>query len=1105
MRLLPVFFIAATVIGLSVNPALAASQSLPPSQDELNKVLDQVKKPFKSVFNGITGKSFTQTGTHWEATGTSKHGQKVTIVVYKQIDTKEIRNAEKIRDLISKGEEIPDEELEKQSKKGIVNVAFTTKEARLGNLFGFAKKGDFGKIKIKNATTFIISPNSPLGAKQGAVELDGLPEPLAKALRAINPKMEEVSLPTGIFTINQFVPGQSDFIEHLFKEVGISYPVTSSMRMNAGNYKNLIEGKVGLSLSIHLTKNNMFARLMESTTLFEVPSDATSVLTLSASAGKGGVGKVGIALKQPYLVMGAGPLDTAANFSYEAGKSKLTAEMSVGVGKLVNPVIVPKILELNGVTMDDTSVTIGFETSPENGVEVSAGLEIGKFTAKGTTFEPVTLQLAMGKSGPTGGLIKIKSTNTIYLDNVVDLAEVAINANQHAKGVPSWARGDISKALQLDKDKLPKIGLRNAELFIATPGQDDSNHLADFFDIAGAGVRVKGELEAYGHRLTHTELTLDIINGLNAVSYVKPFKKGVFEIKGADLTIHASFKAIPYFKLHGGAAINGTTVGEMELMLGRKGIKVLVDQGCFPYMLKIDVETNGWDSIKSGGVGPSDCAGELAQKALDAAKEVGKKIGETAGKAAADIDKGAKEAAKWASGAVNDAKQFAEKAGCDIADFFSGGKCSSEKAKKKKRELARKREKALEGMANYRKQPNAGNCGDGWYWNHGYRRCFPLGDYKMVYYARDGAKNGRCLTIKDGQNKNGQSMVFWDCVGQWNQVFKTEPWNPKDKNSKAVKIVNSAGRCVSVDPKLDKGAPVVLWRCDKKAPGQRWEHIGSRLVGNKGLCLVAKGPNKNGGNLVLGDCSANVNPKKPPVEWVYSYPSPNRGKDFFKALGAPPRSQLVAASKGGLCADTWNNLLPETKTYLLNCSKKEWDQAFSLVPVGKNAQFALLNRHSRLCLGVKNKKETPILSGLCNYSSGQLWQAVSPGGKYTDKNTFKGKFMLKNMHSGMCITPMAFIQDYSPQGKRELAQMSKKDRDYCLTGKDTSSFGSGVHRICPLKQVQLVEKVSKKAFFLQKACNGKAPQLFKWKAKARQVSSDGGGMLFNSSGARKRQ
>jgi len=407
------------------------------------------------LVDGARGSSFiAKDKSHWEATVTSG-GLKTTIVVYKQLSDTEVRNIEKIRRGIGKGNgKVTAEET---TKKGLVNVAFTTKRAKMGSFLKFANKGDFAKIEIQNATTILVSPKSPLGAKDGAVEVASLPKPIAQALTAAGLKTS-VKLPTGIFTASQFKPGSSDFIDKVFHETGLTNPVTSFISLNAGNYAKLLKGNAGISLSVLLTQNNGISRLIELTGLMKTPNSGRPVITIGAGGGVGGLGKISIAYKSPYLVMGKGPIKTALKFSFDAKKRKISGELSVGIGAIKNPVVVPGLIELDGVTFTDTEVAIGFEPG-EKGIEVTAGLEIGTLKIKKKSFSPVKLQLAMTAAGPTGGLIEMKSDDTLYLGDMADLAEVAFNAHPASKLVPAWARKDMSKKLQLHK--LPEFGIRN--------------------------------------------------------------------------------------------------------------------------------------------------------------------------------------------------------------------------------------------------------------------------------------------------------------------------------------------------------------------------------------------------------------------------------------------------------------------------------------------------------------------------------------------------------------------------------------------------------------------------------------------------------------------
>lgn len=800
------------------------------------------------LVDGARGNSFiAKDKSHWEATVTSG-GLTTTIVVYKQLSDTEVRNVEKIRRGIGKGNgKVTAEET---TKKGLVNVAFTTKRAKMGSFLKFANTGDFAKIEIQNATTILVSPKSPTSAKDGAVEVASLPKPIAQALTAAGLKTS-VKLPTGIFTASQFKPGSSDFIDEVFHETGLTNPVTSFISLNAGNYANLIKGKAGISLSVQLTQNNGISRLIELTQLMKTPRKGRPVITIGAGGGVGGIGKLTIAYKAPYLVMGKGPIKTALKFAYDLKKKKISGELSVGLPTIENPIVVPDLIELDGVTFTDTEVAIGFEPG-EKGIEVTAGLEIGTLKIKKKSFSPVKLQLAMTAAGPTGGLIEMKSSDTLYLGDMADLAEVAFNAHPASKIVPAWARKDMAKKLQLHK--LPEFGINKPHIFLATPGQDDSSHLADFADIAGAGIRIKGVLEAMGQRLTHTDLGLDVVNGLNVLSYVRPFKAGLFELKGAELAIHASFNAVPYFKLHAGMEIQKLNVGEADLEFGRNRMKVAVDSGCFYPYLKYKIDVKGWTDVKSKSVDVSDCTKQFALAIANTTKTAVKwssKATSDSGKWAATASS---DAGKWSAKAASDTAKFFKDAGCSIEDAFSGGNCSSKKNKAKRKKARKKAENAA---AKYRRIASPGHCANGWVWNHKTRKCWRE-DSDLFFFTQDKGKTGRCMDISGARHKNGQPLILWDCHAGWNQQFHMVPFDSKQKNDKQVRIRTTGNKCLSADTRKKKtvGAQAIIWKCDSN-PGQRWRVVAGKVIGFKGLCLRPAKGNVKGSALVMAKCDVN--------------------------------------------------------------------------------------------------------------------------------------------------------------------------------------------------------------------------------------------------------
>jgi hypothetical protein len=378
------FFAAAGLIaGLGFSTqALAAECLQQASRSDMEKGLRYFKE-INTVFNKIEGKDFLNKEKYWEATTTSKNGLETTIVVFKR------------------------------ANKKFLDVAFTSPDARMGHLIKAVDKGEFANIKLKHATTILVGRNSPLGAKQGAVEVDCLPKPIAAAISAANPKLKKIKLPSGLFMINQFQPGQSALIEKVFKTAGLTYPISSSVTMDGPSYVNMLNKKSGMTLAVYLTKNNGFSRLMELTQLFKTPKSSQPVIAISSGSSYGGLDKIGIAYKAPYLVMGKGPIATTTKLAF-ATKGVLSGELSVGVGKAKNPVIIPNLVKLNEVTLDGMEVVFGFKAGI-GAAEVSAGIEIEKMklTAIKKAFSPVRLSLAMGPKGPAGALIEIRTDDTL--------------------------------------------------------------------------------------------------------------------------------------------------------------------------------------------------------------------------------------------------------------------------------------------------------------------------------------------------------------------------------------------------------------------------------------------------------------------------------------------------------------------------------------------------------------------------------------------------------------------------------------------------------------------------------------------------------------------
>ncbi|MFT5487416.1 MAG: hypothetical protein ACI9MU_002334, partial [Alphaproteobacteria bacterium] len=544
--------------GLIATPSMAQTSSLP-TAGERDKAIGAVG----ILFDKLTGDSFTNEGTYWKKTFNG-----LTVVVYKQ------------------------------AGKDSANVALTARKVDLGTLIPFANKGNFGKISLEHATMIIVSPNSFLKNKQGSIDptklpkpvstrIASLPAPIATAIKAANPSLKSVTLPTGIFTISQFQPGPNKAVTEVLKHFGLRKPVISSAILDASNYKDLARLKAAFSLSVVLNRDNPINNTVELTQILKSPKDAQPVLTLtSASGGKA----LSLSYQTPYIVNGNTTVQTAVSFKLENGK--VSGSLAVELGDLPDPTLVPKVVELKGVKMFDVRLSIAFTSTGRKKVpEFTVGYSSSRMVVKGRTdYSPVKISVAMTPAGtPTGALINLETDETVYLAAIADLAEVGFSAHPTSKIVPNKWKKDVAKKLQLTK--LPKIGIKAPEIYIATPGMVMTGHLADI-GIKGAGVKIKGALSAFEKNLVEAELLLDT-KGLRSAASITAFSAGPLALKNASFDLNARLNTPPSFAIHGKATFEGMTLAESELKFSSKGFKLVQDFGCAPPMTRVSIEFEG--------------------------------------------------------------------------------------------------------------------------------------------------------------------------------------------------------------------------------------------------------------------------------------------------------------------------------------------------------------------------------------------------------------------------------------------------------------------------------------------------------------------------------
>tara|TARA_R110000868_G_scaffold130670_1_gene340399 strand:+ start:827 stop:3790 length:2964 start_codon:yes stop_codon:yes gene_type:complete len=956
-----------------------------------------------SFFSNLTGNRFTARGSYWETTYRG-----LTVVVYKP------------------------------GAKKPVNVAFTARTVPVGTLIPFANKGEFGKIELQNATMIIVSPNSFLANKQGKIDgsklsgsvttsIGSLPAPIEKAIKAANRNQKFIALPTGIFMFSQLNPGGTAFVKKVFDKVGLGSPLISSTTLDASNYKNVAELKAAFSLSFLVKIDNPLNRLVEATKILTSPKNAQPVLTLSSTTDSK---DMSVSYRAPYLVQGkTDPVQTA--ISLKNDRKAVSWSLAVDIGDMRNPKLVPEVVELKGVVMNAVRVSIGFSSSGRKGPEFIVGFSSSKMVVKGrTTYSAVVVKVAMTPVGtPTGALIDIRTDRTVDLAAIADLAEVGFSAHPSSKVVPNALKTNIADRLQLTK--LPKIEIRKPQIYVATPGMVRTGHLSDLdIGIQGAGVEVRGTLAAFDKNMATTGLLLDI-RGLKSSASVAPFSAGPLALKDASFDLNARLGTAPSFTIHGKAAFSGVTVTETELRFSSKGFKWGHDFGCAPPMTRVSIEFTGFNT-KTPLVAPSDCAGKLAEAAIEAGRVAAEQVGRTTAQAAQGTINAGKETGKWAVGASAAVGKFGKNFGCTIIGFF-GGKCDEGK-----REAERQRQEraALAKAAQYRRIAGPAHCSEGWYWNHKYRNCWFGTEGRLLVYSFAGAAKGRCMQLTAGDRKPGIPLVLGDCTGMGRQQFTMAP----HKNDNEFYLKTIRGFCLSANiGKKAQGVRVKTRECNASSENQRWRHDeGGRLVSAKGLCLRSKSLNSNGSPLIMDDCATGTAAHKtPPVEWVAVAPSTNAARDFHAAFKVPNFTRLSVGGRGNfgkLCLQS-DSMTPHGTVRLKKCNR-ELNQVFA-IGVVKGSYFSMVSWTSRMCLDLfawKGHVGALIYTWPCHYEGNEQWIAVVGGENTTTDRTIRhpGGFMIKSAATGKCLGPMWVSGKIFASENAVLKQVNCNPRDVNL-------------------------------------------------------------------------
>lgn len=618
-----VYILCVLASGLLASPAHALSNT------DIKHALNKVKplNPFD-----ISASEFVDKGTYSEATVTLNN-KKVTFIAYKPKGSK------------------------------IANIAFTTKAIKFTDLIPSIEKSFIHRlipsVELRNVTTILIPPKLK-NEKEGETKIEDLPQPIKYMINAAYKGVEVINLPTGMFSIYQLKKrNNSSFLSKVLTSLplGLNNTVTSFISIDAGNYSNLTN--VEIAMSVVLKRDNPINKLVNGTQILKSPKNGDlPVLTLSGSASGA---TVGINYEAPYTAFGKKRVyETEMEFTVDADSGAYGGALTIGIdGELKDPVIVPDIgvdgaklkgIQLKGLKM--SGVEVSMQLASEEGLfTITPGFSADDMVVRNeeknkgkTTYTGVEVQLAITDGVPVGAVMKVSSKDTVDLVDIYLLMKIAHNAMPGGLTL-SNSKGDSFQTLLSHLKGLPPTGIKGS-FTLVTPGMNDSNHLSDFVSLAGAGVLAKGDLILLSEKVAHTHLSLDIVNGLKIHSELdfpelRLGGKDRIKLEESKIDVEVNFKHPPKFKVTGKLDYDGSlnpgsspiVLAAAEFKFNSKGLTLITDMGCIPPFLKINLHTDKYFAPKldTFPITVGDCGEKIAKKVVKGTKDLGTGIGQELG------------------------------------------------------------------------------------------------------------------------------------------------------------------------------------------------------------------------------------------------------------------------------------------------------------------------------------------------------------------------------------------------------------------------------------------------------------------------------------------
>lgn len=413
-----------------------------------------------------------------------------------------------------------------------------------------------------------------------------------------------------------------------------------------------------------------------------------------------------------------------------------------------------------------------------------------------TTYRPAAFSFTLeGTSNLPKAVFVDLATQKLTVLQMAELGEVALQLTpqgQLAAAASPYKSSTIMHKLQLDKLPLGKVVIRNPKIYLGTVDavvpalKPVPNPVLP--PISGAGVHLRGQLEAFGKRFGNAEFQLDF-NGLRSDTNVNALTMGPFKVDKARFKIDARPGRAPESYFSGDAKFSGFTLASARFGLSKTRFSYSFDTGCIPKpptmgIFKFVSSGSSKNLQISGSMFGAVPEPKLCLKSplemLEDALKAGKQIVALGDKLVTDISidtwKGLADSAggvlkpstvknaittygspdKAATQLADTGKKAAKKLGDSIKSIFGSGKSSP-----------KPRYKNVAARATDSRNRD-GKCFADDDWSIQYANCWRRG-HELVRLA---SNQNLCLTIRKRIREQGKAIEVWNCDGGWHQQWR---------------------------------------------------------------------------------------------------------------------------------------------------------------------------------------------------------------------------------------------------------------------------------------------------------------------------------------------